>query len=318
MPSSAGKDSTAGHWELAGVLLDRPFPLFPDGFPEELVKQFEWETGVGVIGNVAASGTEIIEKLGETHLRTGKLILYTSADSVFQLAAHEAIYPVEQLYEFCRVARQLLQREFGVARVIARPFSEQNGKFYRTSRRRDFSLPPTGETILDSAAKAGIGVLSIGKIYDLFAGRGIATAIKTANNGEVMSALTDAVKSDTSHRIIFANCVDFDMLWGHRNDAVGFARGLEQFDIALGQLLPQLLDDDILFITADHGCDPTITTSTDHTRECVPLLAYGRAIRAGIDIGPRSTFADHGATVADALGITPPPAGNSFWRLISE
>ena len=292
--------------------------MFPNGFPPEIVRQFEQAAGVSVIGNVAASGTEIIERLGEEHLRTGKLILYTSADSVFQLAAHESRYSLERQYEICRLARQLLQGEYGVARVIARPFVGDPGSFVRTSGRRDFSLPPLGMTILDYAKDAGIDVLSIGKIYDLFAGRGITTAIKTANNGEVMSALSNTITSDTRHRIIFANCVDFDMLWGHRNDPLGFAHGLEQFDVALGKLLPTLSEDDILFITADHGCDPTITTSTDHTRECVPLLAYGSRIRSGVDLGSRTTFADLGATVAQALGITSPSAGLSCWAEISR
>lgn len=316
-PRSAGKDSTTGHWELAGLILDHPFPLFPNGFPSDLVKRFETAAGVKVMGNTSASGTEIIERLGEEHLRTGKLILYTSADSVFQLAAHESLYPLERLYDICQTARRLLQLEYGVARVIARPFVGEPGKFVRTAGRRDFSLLPTGMTVLDSAVQAGLPVLSIGKIYDLFAGRGITNAVKTANNREVMAALLEAVQSDTKHRIIFGNCVDFDMLWGHRNDVQGFAHGLEEFDTELGWLLPNLKQDDILFITADHGCDPTITTSTDHTRECVPILAYGPRIEAGVNLGTRTTFADLGATIADALRLTPPHAGKSFWTEMS-
>ncbi len=317
-PQSPGKDSTTGHWELAGLVLDRPFPLFLNGFPTEIVHAFEQVTGVSVIGNFAASGTEIIAQLGEEHLRTGKLILYTSADSVFQLAAHESVYPVTQLYEICETARELLQGEYGVARVIARPFTGQPGSFVRTSARRDFSLPPSGETILDIAMKAGLGVLSVGKIYDLFAGRGISTAVKTAGNDEVMASLIQALENDTGHRLIFANCVDFDMLWGHRNDARGFARGLEEFDIRLGRLLSVMKEHDILLITADHGCDPTITTSTDHTREYVPVLAYGRQVKADVNLSTRSGFADVGATVADILGLPRPAAGTSFWTEIRK
>lgn len=312
-PRSAGKDSTTGHWEIAGLLLHRPFPLFPDGFPPELVKRFESAVGVSVIGNCAASGTEIIERLGPEHIHTGKLILYTSADSVFQLAAHETICPLSHLYEICAIARNLLQGEFGVARVIARPFIGEPGSFTRTAGRRDFSLPPSGVTVLDQAFAREVGVLSIGKIYDLFAGRGISTAIKTADNDEVMAAVIRAVRTDKEHRLIFANCVDFDMLWGHRNDPVGFARGLEAFDTHLGALLNTLKENDVLIITADHGCDPTITTSTDHTREFVPVLIYGRALRPGIDLGARSSFADIGATVAEALDLSPTATGSSFW-----
>ncbi|PWB70221.1 phosphopentomutase [candidate division GN15 bacterium] len=317
-PQSPGKDSTTGHWELAGLVLDRAFPLFPNGFPDSVVKQFERLAGVAVLGNMAASGTEIIARLGEEHLGTGKLILYTSADSVFQLAAHESVCPVSRLYEICEIARELLQGEFGVARVIARPFVGEPGAFVRTPARRDFSLPPRGETILDTAHQAGLGVLSIGKIYDLFAGRGLSNAIKTANNNEVMGRLVDAVMNNTDHRLIFANCVDFDMLWGHRNDAPAFARGLEEFDIYLGTLLSAMKPNDILLITADHGCDPTITTATDHTREFVPAIVYGKHIRENVNLGTRSGFSDLGATVADILGLPRPKFGQSFWSEIRQ
>lgn len=312
-PQSPGKDSTTGHWELAGLILDRPFPLFPNGFPAPLVAEFERIAGVAVIGNVAASGTEIIARLGEEHLRTGKMILYTSADSVFQIAAHESVCPLSRLYEICESARNLLQGEYGVARVIARPFTGEPGNFVRTPARRDFSLPPSGETVLDVARKAGICVLSIGKIYDLFVGRGVSRAIKTANNNEVMASLICALETDTEHRLIFANCVDFDMLWGHRNDTPGFARGLEEFDTQLGRLLSVMKENDVLIITADHGCDPTITTSTDHTREYVPVLVCGSRIRADVNLGTRSSFADLGATVAGAFGLSRLATGESFW-----
>jgi phosphopentomutase len=299
---SPGKDSTTGHWEIAGVVLDKPFPVFSDGFPEAVVKEFERKAGVKTIGNFAASGTEIIERLGEEHLRTGAVILYTSADSVFQLAAHENLYPLPRLYEICRIAREMLIGDYHVGRVIARPFVGKPGSFVRTSGRKDFSRVPPHDTLLDALKKNGKPVLSIGKIYDLFAGCGINSAIKTANNAEVMAAVSEAVSSDREHKLIFANCVDFDQLWGHRND----------------ELLPQLRDSDCLIITADHGCDPTQKHSTDHSREYVPLLVYGNRLAHGVNLGTRSTFADLGATVADLLGTPGLPNGLSFAPLLLE
>lgn len=309
---SPGKDSTTGHWEIAGIILNAPFPVFPDGFPREIVEQFEKLAGVRTIGNFAASGTEIIERLGDEHMRTGAAILYTSADSVFQLAAHEEIIPVPELYRICEVARKMLTGPFDVGRVIARPFVGKPGSFERTSRRKDFSRLPLEPTMLDILNAAGKSVLSIGKIYDLFAGQGISKAIKTANNREVMSAVSDAIRSDREHKLIFANCVDFDQLWGHRNDEVMFAKALEEFDTDLGALIPHLRPTDILIITADHGCDPTQKHSTDHTREYVPLLVFGGSVRPGIDLGTRETFADLGATVCDLLEVPPTSAGHSF------
>ncbi len=309
---SAGKDSTSGHWEIAGVVIPDPFPVFPDGFPQDLVHEFEKRAGVRTIGNVAASGTEIIERLGAEHLRTKALILYTSADSVFQLAAHEGIYSVERLYEICHIARELLTGKYNVGRVIARPFVGEPGHFARTASRKDFSRMPPSDTLLDLMVANGRKVLSIGKIYDLFAGRGITTAVKTASNDEVMRAVIDAVNTDISHDLVFANCVDFDMLWGHRNDERSFARGLESFDAHLGQLLSCLRRDDLLIITADHGCDPTLKRSTDHTREYVPLLVFGRQVRKGVKLGTRETFADVGATIADIFGLPPVLKGTSF------
>jgi phosphopentomutase len=315
---SAGKDSTSGHWEIGGIILERPFPLFPNGFPSELVTEFETRVGVRTIGNVAASGTEIIQKLGEQHLETGALILYTSADSVFQLAAHESIYPPEQLYQICRSARELLSDEFAVGRVIARPFTGEPGDFRRTVRRRDFSLPPPSATFVDRLSATGRKTLAIGKIHDLFNGRGFTDKVKTTNNDEVMQAILSVVRDDAEHHLAFANLVDFDELWGHRNDVDNFALALETFDLGLAELLPALRESDILFITADHGCDPTIKTSTDHTREYVPLLVYGHGINRGVDLGTRGTFADVACTVADIFGFSHNFPGESFIHEITK
>lgn len=313
---SPGKDSTTGHWEMAGIILDAPFPVFPDGFPPEIVTEFEQRAGVKTVGNIAASGTEIIERLGEEHMRTGAVILYTSADSVFQLAAHEEIIPVPELYRICKIAREMLKGEFDVGRVIARPFVGKLGSFTRTAARKDFSRLPDSDTMLDILQKAGKPVLAIGKIYDLFAGRGVASSVKAANNREVMQACIDAVRDDTTHKLIFANCVDFDQLWGHRNDEVNFAHALEDMDTDLGKLLSLLRPTDLLVITADHGCDPTQKHSTDHSREYVPLLAYGASIKQGVNLGTRSTFADLSATLCDLLGVARTSAGESFRSLL--
>ncbi|UCE25281.1 MAG: phosphopentomutase [Candidatus Zixiibacteriota bacterium] len=316
---SPGKDSTTGHWELGGVILSRPLPLFPDGFPSDLVAQFENRAGVKVIGNVPASGTAIIDELGNRHLETGELILYTSADSVFQLAAHEEIIPLEKLYEICSIARELLSGEYAVARVIARPFIGKPGRFKRTSGRKDFSLLPPGETILDRMVAEGLSTLAVGKIFDLFARKGFTSRTEAKSNSDVMTEVTRAAKDDSQHRLIFANCVDFDMLWGHRNDVTGFARGLEQFDRDLEKLISALREDDLLLVTADHGCDPTIKTSTDHTREYVPILTYGMNLNCGISLGTRDTFADVAATVAELFGLPARFPGESFLRdIISQ
>ncbi|MBD3258432.1 phosphopentomutase [candidate division GN15 bacterium] len=315
---SASKDSTSGHWEMAGVIVEKPFPVFPDGFPVDLVRKFEEAAGVKVIGNEAASGTEIIARLGEEHLKTKKIILYTSADSVFQLAAHEDLYPLERQYEICRIARDLLTADYAVGRVIARPFIGQPGSFTRTAGRRDFSLEPPKDTILDLLNAESRQVLAIGKINDLFVGRGISSYLKTADNTEVMDTVRQAVRVDFEHELIFANCVDFDQLWGHRNDERSFARDLERFDKQLGEILPLMRENDVLFITADHGCDPTIKTSTDHTREYVPLLVYGPSLRGGVDLGTRSTFADLAATAAELMGVQADFAGRSFAQDIAN
>ncbi len=309
---SVGKDSTTGHWEIGGLVLSKPFPLFPNGFPPSLVAEFERRAGVKTIGNIPASGTEIIKELGERHMKTGEIILYTSADSVWQMAAHEDIYSREQLYEFCRIAREMLTGENAVARVIARPFTGTPGNFVRTEGRRDFSLEPPEETILDVLEREGYMTLAVGKIWDLFAGRGIKDKIKTANNDEVMDALIEHVKHDTEHALIFANLVDFDMLWGHRRNAEGFAKALMAFDEQLKDLLEVLHTHDLLIITADHGCDPTYTKHTDHTREYVPLLVYGKNARSNVDLETRQTFADVASTIAEIFELRHEFPGQSF------
>jgi len=309
---AAGKDSTSGHWEMAGVIIKNPFPTFPDGFPQNIVERFEKEASVKTIGNIAASGTEIIERLGQEHLESGAIILYTSADSVFQLAAHEDIISVKRLYEICTIARQMLTGDYAVGRVIARPFTGKPGSFVRTANRRDFSLEPPADTILDLLNKTNRRIMSIGKIYDLFVGRGISRKIKTANNSEVMQYIIEAVENSSEYDLIFANCVDFDEKWGHRNDEKNFARSLEEFDVQLGALLGKLRDDDLLIITADHGCDPTIKTSTDHSREYVPLLVYSKNAKAGVNLGTRETFADIACTLAEVFGLEHRFSGTSF------
>jgi phosphopentomutase len=307
---SAGKDSVTGHWELMGLVLDRPFPVFPGGFPDEVIKEFERRIGRETLGNVAASGTVIIEQLGSEHLRTGKPIVYTSADSVFQIAAHEEVIPVEALYSMCRAAFDLVARGMGVGRVIARPFVGTPGHFARTANRHDFALEPFAPTLLDHLAAAGHQVLAVGKIHDLFAGRGITTTVRTTSDEEGMDAVAAALQS-ASRGLIFANLVDFDTQYGHRNDVAGYAANLERFDVRLGALLQLLRPDDLLVVTADHGNDPT-TASTDHAREYVPLLLYGEAVAAGTDLGTRQTFADLGQTLAQLFGVAPLAHGVSF------
>jgi phosphopentomutase len=307
---SPGKDSTTGHWEHFGVILDHPFPTYPDGFPPGLIAEFTRQTGYGVLGNFPASGTEIIARLGEEHLKTGKLIVYTSADSVFQIAAHESLVSVDELYRTCAVARQILTGQHGVGRVIARPFEGSPGAFVRTPRRRDFSISPPGPFVGEKMIEAGFEVLAIGKIYDIMAGRGISRTVKASGNMETMDKTIAAVM-DFPAGLVMVNLVDFDMLWGHRNDFRAFARGLEDFDIRLGELLPLMRENDLLFITADHGCDPT-TPSTDHSREYVPLLVYCPGMSGENNLGVRATFADTGKTIAEIFGITHPFPGQSF------
>ncbi len=317
--SSPGKDSVTGHWEMMGVVLDRPFPTFPDGFPPDVIAEFDRRIGRGTIGNVVASGTEIIDRLGPEHMRTGKPIIYTSADSVFQIAAHEEVIPIGEQYRICEIAFDLVGRGLGVARVIARPFIGPPGAFKRTANRHDYALEPTGETLLDQLTRRGIPVVSIGKVSDLFAGRGIARAIHTASDAEGMDRLDDVMR-ETNEGLIFVNLVDFDTLFGHRNDVTGYAANLEQFDERLSLLLPKLLESDLLVVTADHGNDPS-TPSTDHSREYVPLMITGPGIgpakadprgRPGTNIGTRQTFADLGQTLAANFGVGPLAHGTSF------
>ena len=311
---SAGKDSTTGHWELMGIVLDRPFPTYPRGFPAEVIEPFEGRIGYRVLGNRPASGTEIIKELGEEHLRTGRPIVYTSADSVFQIAAHEARTPVDELYRYCRIAREILTGPHAVGRVIARPFVGEPGAFVRTDRRRDFSLPPPDSTVLDRVHAAGLPVVAIGKINDLFAGRGITDAVHTHDDLDGMRATLRAMEA-TRDGLIFTNLVDLDTVFGHRNNPQGYGRDLEQIDAELAKVVAGLGTNDLLMITADHGNDPT-TPSTDHSREYVPLLVAGARVRGGVDLGTRQTFADVGATVAQALGVEPPRVGTSVLDLV--
>ena len=312
--ASPGKDSVTGHWELMGLVLERPFPVFPNGFPPELVDEFEKRIGRGTLANKAASGTTIIEELGAEHMRTGKPIVYTSADSVFQIAAHEDVVPVEELYGWCEIAYELAGLGLGVGRVIARPFIGSPGAFRRTSNRRDFALTPFAPTLLDRLKEAELPVIAIGKIDDLFAGRGITVATHTTNDDQGIDEVLRAMEA-TPRGLIFANLVDFDTHYGHRNDVAGYASNLERVDARLGELLPRLGPRDLVVVTADHGNDPT-TPSTDHAREYVPVFIAGQSVRPGVDIGTRQTFADLGQTLAEVFGVGPLPHGQSFLRAI--
>lgn len=307
-PASAGKDSTTGHWEIAGVHLAKPFPTYPHGFPADIVAEFARRTGRGVIGNVVGSGTAVVDRFGEEHQRTGSWILYTSADSVFQLAAHEETIPLDEQYRGCEIARKMLVAPHDVSRVIARPFRGSPGAYARTANRRDYSIQPTGETLLDALARDGIARAGVGKVDDLFAGRAI-TSRHTASNAEGIAAIRAWLDGE-SDGLLFANLVDFDQLFGHRNDVPGFYGALQEFDQALPTLMDALHEDDLLFLTADHGNDPT-TSSTDHARECVPLLALGPSVKAA-ELGRRKTFSDLGATVAEWLGSGFRGQGQSF------
>jgi len=307
-PRSAGKDSTTGHWEIAGLQLVRPFPTYPNGFPDDVVGEFARATGRPVIGNVVGSGTAVIDKFGPEHQRTGAWILYTSADSVFQIAAHEQVIPLTELYSGCEIARRQLVAPNDVSRVIARPFIGTPGSYSRTKNRRDYSILPPGETLLDALAGGGVARSGVGKVDDLFAGRAIASR-HTANNAEGIAAVQEWLASEVSG-LLFTNLVDFDQAFGHRNDTSGFYGALREFDAALPELLALLREDDLLFITADHGNDPT-TPSTDHARENVPLLALGPAVHP-VALGRRETFSDLGATVAEWLGVSFRGRGQSF------
>ena len=309
---SPGKDSVTGHWEIAGIVLDRAFPTFPNGFPADVIAEFEKRIGRRTIGNYAASGTAIIDQLGPEHVRTGRPIVYTSADSVFQIAAHEDVIPVPELYRICEIAYELVGEGMGVGRVIARPFVGTQGSFTRTANRHDYALPPPGTTLLDAMTAAGMTVHAIGKIQDLFAGRGVTTAVHTKSDDEGVDAIERAIET-AGPGLVFTNLVDCDTLYGHRNDPAGYAANLERFDARLGRLLPALRERDLLIMTADHGNDPT-TPSTDHAREHVPLFVLGKQVRPGTDLGIRPTFADLGQTVAEVFGVGPLANGTSFLR----
>ncbi len=314
--ASPGKDSVTGHWELMGIVLKQPFPTFPQGFSSQTMAEFERRIGRTSIGNVVASGTAILEDLGPEHMRTGAPIVYTSADSVFQIAAHERIVPIEDLYRYCDEAFDLVGRGLGVGRVIARPFVGEPGSFRRTANRRDYALDPFGETLLDRLSAVGQPVVGIGKIEDLFAGRGLTRAVHTESDEQGMDAVMQEL-SMTDRGLIFVNLVDFDTRYGHRNDVEGYAANLERFDARLAEVLPLLRDTDLLCVTADHGNDPA-TPSTDHSREYVPVLVAGATVRGGVDLGTRKTFADLGQTLAEVLGVAPLPHGESFWRALSK
>lgn len=312
---SPGKDTSTGHWELMGCPLEQAFPVFPDGFPDEIVRPFLERTGLpGILGNEPASGTEIIERLGPEHLASGKAIVYTSADSVFQIAWHQERFGLERLYELCEVAREILE-PYGVGRVIARPFVGEPGAFRRTYDRRDYSLAPPRETVLDRLAAAGVPVVGVGKIEDIYAGRGVTRSVHTEGNEDGMEH-TLALARELEHGLVFVNLVDFDMLYGHRRDAAGYRRALERFDARYGELEALLRQDDLVLLTADHGNDPTHVQTTDHTREYVPVLAAGPRVRP-VDLGTRPTFADLGATVEEALLGGAGPTGTSFLSELS-
>jgi phosphopentomutase len=311
--ASPGKDTTTGHWEMVGIHLTKPFPLYPRGFPPEIMDEFERRIGRGTLGNYAASGTEIIQALGEEHMRTGKPIVYTSADSVFQVAAHEEVIPLWELYKICETARQILRGPFEVGRVIARPFIGKPGAFTRTPNRHDYAVPPPKGMLLDQLESKNVRVFSVGKIFDVFLGHGIQDQEKTKDNADGMAKTLSALE-ELDRGLIFTNLVDFDQLYGHRNNVEGYAGALEQFDAWLPSLYSKLSADDLVILTADHGCDPT-TPSTDHSREYVPLLAYRPRKREGVDLGLRSTLSDIGQTVAENFG-TQISEGTSFLREI--
>ena len=308
--ASRGKDTTIGHWEIAGVLSKKPLPTYPNGFPEDVLKAFSEATGRGILCNKPYSGTEVIKDYGDEHVKTGKLIVYTSADSVFQIAAHEDVVPVETLYEYCRIARKILQGEHGVGRVIARPFIGADGNYIRTPKRHDFSLEPPATTMLDQLKENGKAVISVGKIKDIFAGRGITDFVYTKGNEEGIEKTLSYLDQDFEG-LCFVNLVDFDMLYGHRNDVDGYAKALHYFDSKLPEIIGKLREDDVLMITADHGCDPGYKESTDHSREHTPFLMYGAKVIPG-NLGTRETFADIGATVLDCFGIKPAFDGTSM------
>lgn len=317
MEASPGKDTTTGHWELMGITLSSPFPTYPGGFPGDVIGAFEKAIGRKSLGNYASSGTAILDELGEEHMNTGCPIVYTSADSVFQIACHEEIVPVETLYAWCEIARGILQGEHAVGRVIARPFTGgEKGHFARTARRRDFSLSPSGRTLLDAMSEKGLFTMGIGKIEDIFCMKGLAESDHAAGNAECLGALLRTMKRDFTG-LVFVNLVDFDMVYGHRRDVEGYASALEEFDKRLSEIKALMRDDDLLIVTADHGCDP-VHTGTDHTREYIPILAWRKAMRALVDLGTRKSFADIAATIAELFGLEERFGAESFLEKLEE
>jgi len=312
---STGKDTITGHWEIAGLYTEVPFQTFPDGFPKEFMKAYEKEIGIETLGNYAASGTEIIEELGPEHEKTGKPIIYTSADSVFQIAANTAVIPLEKLYHLCEAARKMLVGDMQVGRVIARPYVMENGKRTRTSDRRDYAVSPSGKTILDHVKETGKTVYAIGKISDIFNGQGVTTSVHTESNMDGVDKTIEATKKDFEG-LIFTNLVDFDSKYGHRRDPVGYGKAIEDFDARLPEIIAAMKEDDMLILCADHGNDP-VHTGWDHTREYVPVLIYGKKIKAGVNLGTRASFADIGATIAEALNTEKTAIGESFLQLIA-
>ena len=313
---SKGKDTTIGHWEIAGIVSERPLPTYPDGFPEDLLAEYSRLTGRGILCNKPYSGTEVIKEFGEEHLKTGDLIVYTSADSVFQVAAHEEKVPIEELYRLCEIARELLQGEHGVGRVIARPFIGEPGNFTRTPKRHDYSLIPPKTTMLDTLKEAGYATRGVGKIYDIFAGKSISDTVRIQNNVDGMEKAI-AIMEEDFQGLCFVNLVDFDMVYGHRNDIDGYAKAATVFDKQLVEMMRKMRDTDIVMITADHGCDPGFK-GTDHSREYVPFLAYGKDIKEGMNLGTRSTFADIAATIQDIFEVEQKTAGCSFKKDIMK
>lgn len=308
--ASMGKDTTIGHWEIAGMISPNPLPTFPNGFPQEVLDEFSKRTGRGVLCNKPYSGTEVLKDYGEEHIKTGALIVYTSVDSVFQIAAHEDVVPVETLYEYCKIAREILVGEYGVGRVIARPFIGADGVFERTPKRHDFSLVPPRNTMLDYISRAGLTSFGVGKIKDIFAGKGLTDFVYTTGNEDGINKTLEYMDNDFEG-LCFVNLVDFDMIYGHRRDVEGYAKALAYFDERLPEILSKMKKDDVLMITADHGCDPAFTKTTDHTREYIPLVMYGQNITPG-SLGTRKTFADIGATVLDYLGVEGSVEGESL------
>lgn len=314
--SSNGKDTTTGHWEMAGIISEKPFPTFPNGFPEDFLEEYSKRVGRKILCNKPYSGTEVIKDYGRKHLETGALIVYTSADSVFQVAGHEDVISLEELYRCCEIAREMLQGDLGVGRVIARPFVGKEGSFERTRNRHDYALDPTGPIVMDDLVKNGFDSIGVGKIYDIFAGKSVEESYKMEDNIDGMNITLDLCDKDFNG-LCFVNLVDFDMIYGHRNDVDGYANAASEFDKKLGQMMDKLREDDIVIITADHGCDPS-TESTDHSREYVPMIIFGDKIKAGVNLKTRNTFADIGKTIADIFGIESPIPGTSFYKEVSK